>query len=246
MKKKVYVPLILSIGASLFITSCSQDDDIVEQPIEKTTLSAKQREIFREKLDSTLVKMYSHNNNLSKNLSLQALPQASFDKNGSFKSSNLTEEHYMAAIKKVGNETGLNVAPRIHGPFTHTSHYQLLRTNKRVAVEPINGYPPYGYYFADIYQYHGWYNAPAEAITGYADNTPTTQWGWGFRTEDGFGEENRGIVFSFTHYGNYMMMFADTYSMHIKANMLGQTFSLTRPFNFREAILEYKFYYITL
>lgn len=190
--------------------------------------------------------MYSHNVNLSKNLSLEALPQAYFEKNGSVKTSNLTQEHYMAAIQKVGNESGLNVAPKIHGPFTHTSHYQLLRINKKVAVEPINGYPPYGYYFADIYQYHGFYSAPAEAITGYVDNTPTTQWGWGYRTEDAFQEENRGIVFSSSHYGNYMMMFADTYSMHIKTNMVGQNFSLTRPFNFRNAILEYNFYYITL
>lgn len=44
MNKKNYVPLILSIGASLFITSCSQDDDIVEQSVRKTTLTAQQRE----------------------------------------------------------------------------------------------------------------------------------------------------------------------------------------------------------
>lgn len=142
---------------------------------------------------------------------------------------------------------GVQVIPQVHGPFESDAQWQIYARDKKVAIVAENGYPATGVYFADIVIFKGWHYAPAQAVAGYADEANVTQWGWGYKTDNGFTEANRGFTFSSNRQAaNQLYMTTESFAIHVKNNILGQSMNYYKPFDGRTALLRYRFYYFTL
>ncbi|MGV0754323.1 hypothetical protein ACTS95_10290 [Empedobacter brevis] len=246
MKKPFIFTVLACTGISLFASSCSDDESAAIANKEEVALSKEQRIIFNAKLDSTLVKMYSNNVELSEKMSL-SLPQASFSDEGELKTANLSKEDILAAVNIVRHDMGITKSAKVVGPFESDAQWQIHQKNKKIMLVSEGGYPTTGVYFADVVVFRGWHYAPAEAVAGYADDEPVTEWGWGYKTDNGFTEANRGFILSSSRQAyNQLYMTTESFTIHVKNNILGQSMNYYKPFDGRQALLRYRFYYITL
>lgn len=254
MKKTFLFTMATCVGISLLTSSCS-DDELTNNSIEQASnksLTPEQRLIFNEKLDSTLFKLYSKNNDVASIMSLK-IPQASYNEEGVLKTSNIGKNQMLSAVNSVLKDMNIAAVPTVVGPLdSNVATPQVYQRNKKILISSENGYPPTGVYFADVLQYSGFKFAPANAVSGFVDevsNPNLSPWGWGYKTSDGFSEANRGFTFSQSRQGSQLYMTAESYSIHVRSNIIGQGMGgYNRPTNFtgQQVSMIFQFYYITL